>query len=297
MKKIFKKFRSSNIEIREWDRWRIADVTKSNLNEIIRLLSDGDIDGICISPFRGFEGDFNILNQLPSYKGIIVEDCCKIDYNSIPRISQMSFLALGGKDSPHGIDFSTIPNLEHLTTDWNPKHILPHSDGPLKTLRMWHYKPKSRDLSDLHAYENLGDLFLAQTRIESLEGVQRFKELKKIEVAYCQVLTSVAALADTDVERVEMEACGQIVDIPLLAKCVRLKAIRASGCGTLNSLSFLNESKSIDWFTFVNTNVEDGDMTPLFRLNNVGFINKRHFSHTLEQVKEGIAKRLEVEST
>jgi hypothetical protein len=42
---------------------------------------------------------------------------------------------------------------------------------------------------------------------------------------------------------------------------------------------------SLKNFMFVGTDVTDGDMTPSIGLRYAGFSNKKHFSHTMEQIK------------
>ena len=39
-------------------------------------------------------------------------------------------------------------------------------------------------------------------------------------------------------------------------------------------------------FRFVDTNVIDGDLSPLIRLKYAGFFDKKHYSHTREQIKK-----------
>jgi len=69
-----------------------------------------------------------------------------------------------------------------------------------------------------------------------------------------------------------------------------LEVLSLNSCGKISSLTFLNKMFNLQSFYFVDTDVLDGDLSPLLNLGNVGFLNKRHFSHTYLEVKEIITK-------
>jgi len=43
---------------------------------------------------------------------------------------------------------------------------------------------------------------------------------------------------------------------------------------------------ALESFAFVGTKVLDGDMTPAIRLKYAGFDDKRHYSHTIDEVRK-----------
>jgi hypothetical protein len=276
-------------EIIKWGRWRIAWVTRNNCDAVGKLLSAGDVDGVGLSPHHGFDGDTALLSHLPSFAGLVVTEGDTIDYQQIPRFNELKFVSLGGMRS-RGFDFSGFVDLVDFRIASHPSDVLPKSEIPLESLYLKGYKPKTKDLRELPAYGCLDRLELVQAGVTSLDGVQRFIRLRDIDVSYCKTLDTISALASTLVERVHFESCGRIADIPVLAKCSRLRSIRLSSCGSLQSLAFLNDSKTIEEFRFVKMEVLDRDMTPLLRLRSVGFINKQGYSHTCEEVKEAIVK-------
>jgi hypothetical protein len=55
----------------------------------------------------------------------------------------------------------------------------------------------------------------------------------------------------------------------------------------LESLRFLKKFPNLIDFRFVNTNVLDGDLTPLIEhptIRSVGFLNKRHYNYSDDQI-------------
>ncbi|MBB5036332.1 hypothetical protein [Prosthecobacter dejongeii] len=277
-------------EIIKWGRWRIAWVSSGNLDEVGKLLRSGEIDGVGLNPHHGFTGDPSFLNELPSFAGIIVTETGSLDCQTLPRFNELRFISLGGMRL-RGFDFREFINLVDLRIVWHSGDILPSSGDSLESLYLKGYKPKTKDLNALSSFANLEALELVQAGVTSLDGVQRLARLRQIDVSYCKALVTIAALISTPIEQVHFEACGNIQDIPLLSRCARVRSIKLSSCGKLQSLSFLEESKTIEEFRFVKTEVADGDMSPLLKLKSVGFINKRDYSHTSEQVNEFISRR------
>jgi hypothetical protein len=54
----------------------------------------------------------------------------------------------------------------------------------------------------------------------------------------------------------------------------------------IGTLDFIKPLKKLKHFSFVGTNVADGDLRPCLNIEHVGFNNKKHYSHTFE----GLAK-------
>ena len=279
------------VDIIKWGRWRIAWASSATLGAVAKLLRCGEINGVGLSPHHGYTGDPVLLNELPNSSGVVFTDAGSLNCHVIPRLNELRFISLGGARS-RGFDFSRLCNLADLRIGWHPGDDLPSGEGALESLYLKGYNPKSKDLTALPEYEKLETLELVQAGITSLDGVERQKSLRELDISYCKSLATVAALVGTPVERVHFEACARIENIPVLSQCPHMKSIRLSACGNLQSLGFLKKSQTIEEFRFVKMEVADGDMTPLLELKSVGFIDKRGYSHTSEQVRAIIAMRM-----
>lgn len=278
-------------EIIKWGRWRIAWASPASLEAVNKLLRGGEIDGVGLSAHHGYTGDPALLNELTGFAGVVVTEAGSLDVQAIPRLNELRFITLGGTRS-RGFDFSEFRSLADLRIGWHPRDCLPDGESALESLYLKGYNPKQKDLKDLPELPNLTSLELVQAGVVNLDGVERLRKLRELDVSYCKALVTLAALVKTPVERVHLEACGRIVDIPVLSRCPGLKSIRMSSCGNLQSLDFLKASTTIEEFRFVKMDVADGDMSPLLSLKSVGFIDKRGYSHTSEQVSAIIAKRI-----
>lgn len=60
-----------------------------------------------------------------------------------------------------------------------------------------------------------------------------------------------------------------------------LRVLCLNSCGNLENLHFLKQFPNLIDFRFVDTNVLDGDLSPILdhpTIRSVGFLNKRHYN-------------------
>lgn len=60
-----------------------------------------------------------------------------------------------------------------------------------------------------------------------------------------------------------------------------LRVLCLNSCGNIENLNFLYQFPNLIDFRFVDTNVLDGDLTPILdppTIRSVGFMNKRHYN-------------------
>jgi hypothetical protein len=156
----------------------------------------------------------------------------------------------------------------------------------LRLLDLSRYRPKSRDLTGLPALA-VEDLTLVQSPLRTIDGIERFTGLRRLELSYLTRLErigAVAGLAGGRLERLECLKCRKIRDHAAVRAADSLKVLRFNACGDIPSIAFLNEMPNLEEFRFVHTNVLDGDLTPLLRLKAAGFFAKKHYSHKPEEV-------------
>ena len=276
------------LQIVQWGRWRIAWATISNASKINDLLKSEAIDGVGVSPHHGFDGkDLAFLRELESLQGVVMPFPETYDCSELVGLKSIRFLTLGPKKTV--MDYSLFPSLVDLRINWNARDRLPKDFQPLESLYIKGYSPKSKDLNMLPSFKYLEFLELVQGSFEKLDGIERILALKQAQFSYCTKLIDIRALRGSCLELVDFEKCKKVNDLNPLTGCQRLKTIRLGGIGNLQSISFLNACPVIEEFRFVDIDVVDGDMSPLLRLKKVGFIGKRHYSHTQEEVRSYIA--------
>lgn len=73
-----------------------------------------------------------------------------------------------------------------------------------------------------------------------------------------------------------------------------LKVLRLTTCGPLENLNFLHEFPNLIEFGFVQTNVLNGDLSPLLEhptLRRAAFLDRRHYRHKFEQIDKVLESR------
>jgi hypothetical protein len=137
-------------------------------------------------------------------------------------------------------------------------------------------------------------LSLVQSPLISIKGVGRFSHLERLELAYLTKLESIAAVAELKNGRLEIldcEVCRKMQDHETVKEVPSLHVLRFNDCGEIPGIDFLDGMPNLREFRFVDTNVKDGNLRPLLRLDSVGFFRKKHYSHTPEEVDAIISQR------
>jgi protein phosphatase 1 regulatory subunit 7 len=115
----------------------------------------------------------------------------------------------------------------------------------------------------------------------------KFRNLKRLELAYLTKIESISAieeLMNTSIEVLDFLKCRKISDHDAVKCLASLKTLKFNDCGEIPNIRFLNEMCNLEEFRFVNTNVLDGDLSPLLKLKAVGFFAKKHYSHSPEDI-------------
>jgi len=128
------------------------------------------------------------------------------------------------------------------------------------------------------------DLFV--TNITSLVGIGKFPILRKLTIYNAPHLIDISALKEVrgTLEILEFDSCNRIESYDGLSEATALKKLIISKSGPIQSLSFIKSLVNLDFLSFVKTNLVDGDLSPALRLNYVGFENKKHYSHTFDEI-------------
>lgn len=141
-----------------------------------------------------YDVDISVLRKCALVKSLAL--CGNIVHSE--TLHELPFLRCLSIDNTLGKNKIDLSNLQHLHTLLIQKpgrnvigfeHI-----SSLHTLRIWNYTPKCRDLSELNSLEGLEVLDLIQPRIDSLDGLEQFPSLRRIEIYRSRTLKDISAL-------------------------------------------------------------------------------------------------------
>ncbi|KPB06249.1 hypothetical protein [Bacillus sp. CHD6a] len=152
----------------------------------------------------------------------------------------------------------------------------------IQYLTLWHHK-KNKLGNFIGFPENLLYLELNWSNIQDFLCIEKMNKLKRLELHNCTKLKNdfgLSGLADT-LEHLHINQSKKFVPNEEIFSLRNLRVLCLNSCGNLENLHFLNQFPNLIDFRFVDTNVLDGDLTPILdhpTIRSVGFLNKRHYN-------------------
>ncbi|MGE6721177.1 hypothetical protein ACQKGD_28240 [Peribacillus frigoritolerans] len=158
----------------------------------------------------------------------------------------------------------------------------------IEYLTFWHHK-KNKLGNFVGIPENLLYLELNWSNIQDFLGIENMNKLKRLELHYCTKLQDdfgLSGLANT-LEHLHINQSMKFVPNDELFSLTNLRVLCLNSCGNLDNLKFLNQFPNLIDFRFVDTNVLDGDLSPILdhpTIRSVGFLNKRHYKIKVDKM-------------
>ncbi|MGE8021510.1 hypothetical protein ACQKOM_21825 [Peribacillus frigoritolerans] len=152
----------------------------------------------------------------------------------------------------------------------------------IEYLTLWHHK-KNKQGNFVSIPENPLYLELNRSNLQDFLWIEKMNKLKRIELHYCTKLQNdfgLSVLANT-LEHLHINQSKKFVPNEELFSLKNLRVLCLNSCGNLENLNFLNQFPNLIDFRFVDTNVLDGDLSPILdhpTIRSVGFLNKRHYN-------------------
>lgn len=137
-----------------------------------------------------------------------------------------------------------------------------------------------RDISEAFSSSILDTLSIFQSKIVTLEGIQKSQKMQCLYLYYNRSLQDIGALEKVKetLRALRIENCPKINDFSVLGELENLELLELSGSNELPSLSFLKTMKNLKTFVF-SMNVKDGDLSPCRNLSYVySKKNRKHYN-------------------
>lgn len=155
---------------------------------------------------------------------------------------------------------------------------------------IWHLKEKLNSFDNLPESDRLLYLELNWANIKNFEGIEKFKNLKRLELHSCLKLENDKGLGQLkdNLEFLHINLSKKFKFTDELLKLKKLKVLCLNACGSLDNLDFLKNFPNVIDFRFVNTNVLDGNLKPILEhptIRTVGFLNKKHYNYKDDKIK------------
>jgi len=183
----------------------------------------------------------------------------------------------------HTINFEKLPKKISSWFNYEEENMDDCTSSLTEYLTLWHYNTREGKLAAAPFPINLRFLDLTWSNIRDFEGLGKFKKLKRLELHYCTKISSDTGLAQVSdtLEHLYINNSKKFTPSSDLMRLKNLRYLRLNSCGNLKDLSFLKELPKLIDFRFVDTNVLDGDLSPIVNhptIESTGYMNKRHYN-------------------
>ncbi|MET7017422.1 hypothetical protein [Bacillus mycoides] len=254
-------------------------VSQKNLGECIEYINRFNISGVQLSDMYYELEDINFLNECENITHLMLDNMFLKDVSSVYNLKNLKDLAI--VDSNYVLELDRVKNLENLSMYCDKKITGLQEVCTLKSLFLWKYNPKNRDLKELEKLRDLEYLKITQSRIDSLSGIESFRNLKSLQLYYLRTLKSLEYLKYTSgkLTNLEVEMCKNIEAFCSIGYLESLEVLRLLDCGDIPTIDFIRNFKKLNCFSFVGSTVVDGDLSFCEGIETVSFTDKKHYSH------------------
>lgn len=258
-------------------------IESDRIKEGMQFFKKSNLDGIAITSSFGLN-DLSFVKDYPFIKHLSISEGA-FNIKDIYSLENLTSLIISGKK--HRIDYGYFPKLKELIADWSPYYSNLDKCLYLERLSFYEYAPSSKNLEGIAGIKWLKLLTITQSLLYSLKGLESFTQLEKIELNYCSKLNELCCLESSSETLTELilDHCKAIKNHDYIMGFENINILAYNNCGNIPSIKFIEKMPSLKDFRFVGTDVTDGDMSPCIGLKYAGFFNKKHYSHTSEQIK------------
>lgn len=249
----------------------------------IQKISDLSIKNIEINDSIGIiPHNLHFLEKLDFIEGISIITFKDLDISPIHNLNNLSLLNLT-REFNQTIDFKQFPNLKFCQLTWNSKVKNLDQLNSIETFILTNYK--KADLSEFKALLSLKKLSIIKSSIISINGIENFQNLEHLELTSLKKLNSLKGIEYLrNLKRLDLESCA-VNDLEPLKNSLRLELLGIHDGKNIQSLNPLRDLSKLEViYLSGNTNVVDGDMTPLIGRKDASFGTRKHYSHKAEEI-------------
>ena len=263
-----------------WGNFTSLIIRQDIVEEQAEYCDKNNIKSISI---RGFEcQDVEFIGKFYFIEDLFVTG---IDSTLLPinKLRNIKHLRFGKCKQIDDIDYNNFIQLQTLYTHVNKKYPELLECEKLEKIGLWSLKTKSKNLKEIMFPNNIVELSLIQSNIESLEGL-KLSNLKKVELGYCSNLIDIQAILSSkkSIKEIDIENCKKIIDYSLISKFKFLKYLKINESGEIKSLNFIKEVPQLCYFSFYGTKVLDNDLSPLLLLDDYFYKNHKDYNFKLD---------------
>ncbi|MHC1723214.1 MAG: hypothetical protein AB9836_08430 [Aminipila sp.] len=238
------------------------------------------------SPFAYYSGirveniyDLEFLVDFPNLLYLEVISDKPVNTNGIETLHNIRGLQIF--EPKNGLDFRNFPHLEVFEGKWHKNNRNIGDCRDLRSILISNYNSKTKDFSELKNIVRLEYLQIIRSNIETLKGIETLKDLKYLMLAYATKLKDISEISKTNLREIEFDVLNSIEEYHFLGDIDYLRKMIIYNCSDMQNINWISKMKHLDFFSFVDTNVVDGNLSPLIQLPELrytGTLDKKHYN-------------------
>lgn len=261
-------------------------IESERIAEYVKYIQQNDVKMVSLTTMYYKTENIDFFIECSSVESLSITSSSILDYSGLEYLKHLKSISL---DEPKNmVDLSKNTLLEEVSAEYSKNILGIDTLKYLKTLKLWKYNPKSKNLVEFGVIGSLEELWITQSNITSLAGCGNMAKLRRLELNYLSKLEYIDEIEKNSntLKSLKFDCCKKIKNHDYVIFLEELEVLGFNECGEIPSITFIGKMKKLKNFTFVNTNILDGDLSACFGLDYVGFMNKRHYSHKMDDFKK-----------
>lgn len=260
-------------------------IDTTNIDASVSFYESNSMDAIEFNYVRYPSAkSFEFLDRFKDLKALTIISDEGIDITNLIAVKRPLEELSINRPFDQKLDLTLFQKLNYLFIHWNKNIIINSEQTSIETLKVNGYKQK--EFNELRFLPNLKRLEILSSSIKSLKGVECLTDLEFFGAYYLRGLETLEELSGLKkIKKIEIQNCPKITDLSPFASLLELEELTINNSKEIDSLCPLKGLKKLKKIKLLdNTKVLDGDMSPLIGLEFAAFENRRHYSHTNEEI-------------
>lgn len=276
---------SNNIEFENGSFGTKASIKGIWKDVYLKLLLEKDVQELELNDGKGWHGEnIDFLKFLPNLKSIIIIDFSIKSIEPIHFLSELLKLEISTY-SKNPINFKAFPNLIECGFEWIKGSDSLFEMSSIKKLFINNYDKKSSEV--FSKLLNLEELTILNSPVENLLGLSSLRKLRLLRLGNLKKVVSLQGLQNLhELEELEIQKCKGIYTIFEVFQLNKLKRLLLIDLGDIASVKGIENLRELkDFLFYESTNIVDGNLLPVTKLNSlkkISFQNRKHYSHKRE---------------
>lgn len=256
------------------------------INESVEYINKHNIKHIDVLDFD--YTDVNFLKECPGIERLDLLNHFIKDLSGIYSLRNLRILSINETTTKDEFRIGELKSLEEVYGQLPRKTAGLSGLNNLKTVQIWSYKPKAKNLTELSRLISLKELIITQSNLVTLEGIQGLEYLQMLQLNYLRSLIDVNALREVKAPLIdlEFESCNKVEDFSPIGELKQLEQLKLINCGDIPSICFAENLPKLNTFVFPDTHVQDGDLSVCESIEEVHYTKQKIKNGDLEKDKK-----------